>query len=115
MPAAAFAVYLLTLYPTVGWVDCGEVAAGCYLLNVLHPTGYPLFTLIGCLFSHIPLSTVATRVNALSAVCSSLAAMFCFLAVRKLTRSQVAGVVTAALFASQPRFGATAWTRMSSA
>ena len=106
VPAVAFVVYLLTLYPTVGWVDCGEIAAGCYLLNVLHPTGYPLFTLIGYLFSHIPLGTVATRINALSALCSSLAALCCFLTVLKLTRSQLAGVVTAALFA----FSSTVWS-----
>jgi hypothetical protein len=106
VPVAAFAVYLLTLYPTVGWVDCGEVAAGCYLLNVLHPTGYPLFTLIGYLFAHIPLGTAATRVNALTALCSSFAALFCFLTVRRLTRSQVTGIVTAALFA----FSATVWS-----
>jgi hypothetical protein len=106
VPVVAFVVYLLTLYPTVGWVDCGEIAAGCYLLNVLHPTGYPLFTLIGYLFSHIPLGTVATKMNALSALCSSLAALCCFLTVLKLTRSQVAGVVTAALFA----FSFTVWS-----
>jgi len=105
VPVVAFVVYLFTLYPTVGWVDCGEISAGCYMLNVLHPTGYPLFTLIGHLFSHIPLGTVATRVNALSALFSSLAALFCFLTVLKLTRSQIAGVVTAALFA----FSFTVW------
>jgi hypothetical protein len=105
VPVIAFVVYLFTLYPTVGWVDCGEISAGCYMLNVLHPTGYPLFTLIGYLFSHIPLGTVATRVNALSALFSSLAALFCFLTVLKLTRSQVAGIVTAALFA----FSFTVW------
>jgi len=106
VPVTTFTVYLLTLYPTVGWVDCGEVAAGCYLLNVLHPTGYPLFTLVGYLFSHIPLGTVATRVNALTALCSSFAALFCFLLVRRLARSQVAGIVSAALSA----FSATVWS-----
>jgi len=106
VPVAVFGVYLVTLYPTVGWVDCGEIAAGCYMLNVLHPTGYPLYTLIGFLFSHLPLGTVVARVNALSALFSALAAMFCFLAVLRLTRSQVAGLVTAALYA----FSLTVWS-----
>jgi len=105
VPVVTLVVYLFTLYPTVGWVDCGEISAGCYMLNVLHPTGYPLFTLIGFLFSHIPLGTVVTRVNALSALCSSFAALFCFLVVLRLTRSQIAGIVTAALFA----FSFTVW------
>ncbi|MEO0108947.1 MAG: DUF2723 domain-containing protein [candidate division WOR-3 bacterium] len=106
VPSVVFGVYLLTLYPTVGWVDCGEIAAGCYLLNVLHPTGYPLYTLIGCLFAHLPLGTVVTRVNALSALCSALAALFCCLAVQRLTRSTLAGIVTAGLYA----FSYTVWS-----
>lgn len=101
-----FAVYLTTLYPTMGWVDCGEIAAGCYKLSVLHPTGYPLFTLLGNLATRIPLGTVVTRVNALVALLSSIAALFVFLTAVNLTRSRVVALVTTALFA----FSATVWS-----
>jgi hypothetical protein len=105
VPVIVFVVYLITLRPTVGWIDCGEVTAGSYMLNVLHPTGYPLYTLIGNIFTHIPIGRVATRMNALSALASAFAAMFCCLVVARLTRSQVAGVVAAALYA----FSYTVW------
>ena len=62
-----FTAYLITLSPTVGLIDSGELAAGCNLLNVLHPTGYPLYTMLGRLASLVPVATVVNRVAALSA------------------------------------------------
>ena len=106
VPAAVFAIYLLTLRPTVGWIDCGEVTTGAYLLNVLHPTGYPLYTLIGHIFTLIPIGRVVVRMNVLSALASAFAAMFCCLTVARLTRSRVAGIITAALYA----FSYTGWS-----
>ncbi|MGQ9707838.1 MAG: glycosyltransferase family 117 protein [bacterium] len=65
-----FVIYLSTRTPAVGLIDSGEIAAGCYLLNILHPTGYPLYTIIGRLFSLLPLGTVVNRLTFLSAVFS---------------------------------------------
>ena len=63
-----FAVYLVTLSPAVGLIDSGELAAGCNLLNILHPTGYPLYTMLGRLVSLVPVAMVVNRVAALSAL-----------------------------------------------
>jgi len=63
-----FVVYLITLSPTVGLIDSGELAAGCNLLNILHPTGYPLYTMLGRLASLVPVAAVVNRVAALSAL-----------------------------------------------
>ena len=62
------AVDLLTLAPTVGLIDSGELAAGCYLLNILHPTGYPLYTLLGRVTTLVPIGQVVNRVAVLSAL-----------------------------------------------
>ncbi|MEO0079573.1 MAG: DUF2723 domain-containing protein [candidate division WOR-3 bacterium] len=59
-------VYLLTMSPTVGLIDSGELAAGCYLLNILHPTGYPLWTMLGRLATLVPLGRVVNRVAVMS-------------------------------------------------
>jgi hypothetical protein len=48
-------VYALTLAPTFLHIDCGELAAAQYTLGITHPTGYPLFTILGYLFLKIPL------------------------------------------------------------
>ena len=70
---AVFVVYLVTLSPTVGLIDSGELAAGCYLLNIVHPTGYPLYTMLGRIASLVPVALVVNRVAALSALFAAAA------------------------------------------
>ncbi len=48
-------VYMLTVSPTVSFTDSGELAAVCSTLGIAHPTGYPLFTLLGFLWLKLPL------------------------------------------------------------
>lgn len=72
----SFILYLLTLAPTVTFEDSGELIAAAYTLGVPHQPGYPLFTLLGRVFSMIPLENVAFRLNLMSAFLSSLGAMF---------------------------------------
>ena len=52
----AFLVYLTTLAPSLLEIDSGELAAVQLSLGIAHPTGYPLFTILGYLLSFIPLS-----------------------------------------------------------
>src|SRR4051812_3806729 len=65
----AFVVYLQTMAPSVGFIDDGELATVCSTLGIAHPTGYPLFTLIGWVCSHLPIaSTVIARLNIMAAI-----------------------------------------------
>src|SRR5436853_7152974 len=48
--------------------DSGEMIAASYRLGLPHPPGYPLFDLIGRLFSFIPVGTVSFRFSLLAAV-----------------------------------------------
>jgi hypothetical protein len=53
---SALLVYALTLSPSLaGEEDQGELAAAVYTLGNTHPTGYPLFVLIGRVFAMLPL------------------------------------------------------------
>jgi hypothetical protein len=52
---SAFIIYLLTIAPSVVQIDSGELATVQYTLGIAHPTGYPLYTILGFLFSKIPL------------------------------------------------------------
>ena len=58
LPGIAFIlialVYRSTLAPTVTPIDCGELAAVQSIAGVAHPTGYPLFTMLGYSFLRIP-------------------------------------------------------------
>ena len=65
---AVLLVYLRTLAPSVPTGDSGEFIVVSRLFGVAHPPGYPLFTLIGHLFTLLPFGSVAYRVNLLSAL-----------------------------------------------
>lgn len=51
----SFIVYALTAAPDVMFTDSGELASVCSTLGTAHPTGYPLFTIIGYLWTLLPL------------------------------------------------------------
>jgi hypothetical protein len=77
-----FIIYLFTLAPSVVQIDSGELAAVQATLGIAHPTGYPLFTIIGYIFSLIPLPfTKIYQLNLLAAVfCSAGIAVFVYAA-----------------------------------
>jgi hypothetical protein len=76
-----FVIYLFTLAPSVIQIDSGELAAVQATLGIAHPTGYPLFTIIGYLFLKLPLPfTIIYRVNL-------LAAFWCFFGILFFTKS----------------------------
>ncbi len=62
------ALYLATLCPTVYWYDSGEFITAAALLDIAHPPGYPLYCLLGRLFSLLPANEPAWGVNLLSAL-----------------------------------------------
>jgi hypothetical protein len=67
--AAVFIIYLTTIAPSVIQIDSGELAAVQLLPGVAHPTGYPLFTIIGYLFGLIPMPfTKIFQMNLLAAL-----------------------------------------------
>jgi hypothetical protein len=75
--AAALSVYAATLTPSLSYLspDGSELATIPYVLGLAHSPGYPLYTWLGFLFSHlVPLGDVAYRINLMSAVMGALAA-----------------------------------------
>jgi len=72
-----FIIFLITLAPTVIQIDAGELAAVQTKLGIAHPTGYPLFTILGYLFLLIPLPfTKILMANLVAATWCSLAVFF---------------------------------------
>ena len=79
--AVTFIIYLTTLAPTVWFIDSGELSAVASTLGIAHPTGYPLFTLVGHLFTLLPISSSQVyNLHMMSAFFCSLAVfMFAYL------------------------------------
>lgn len=101
------ALYLRTLSPTIGQADSFEFQVVAYKLGVAHPTGYPLYILLGKMFTFLPIGDIAYRVNLISPIGASLAALFLFLFVRRLIRSRWAALCSAFTFA----FAQTLWSQ----
>ena len=75
---ALLPVYLATMASAVGAADTFEFQVVAPQLGIAHPTGYPLYLLLGKLFSLLPLGTVAWRLNLASAVYAVVAAALVF-------------------------------------
>jgi hypothetical protein len=106
----ALGIYLRTLLPSTGFWDTGEAQTVPSTLSIFHPTGFPTYTMLGWLWSQLPIGEVAWRMNLLSAVCVALASGFIVLITGHLiaerdraVRATAAGVAGAAFaFASEP-------------
>jgi hypothetical protein len=69
----AFVVYLTTLSPTLPPGDSGDLITAASTLGIAHPPGYPLFAIIGHLFTLLPVGSAAIRVNLMSALLDAAA------------------------------------------
>ncbi len=108
---AALWAYALTLSPTVAWVnlgeDSGDLLAASATLGIPHPTGYPLFVLLGRLATFLPLGTIAFRINLVAALAAAASVYFvvrlaCALApeATRLTGGALGAAACALLYAS---------------
>lgn len=82
--------FLSTMGPSLTWSnwggDGGELTLAAAFLGVPHPSGYPVFVLLGRLFCFIPLGDYAFRTNLLSAVAGASSAIFLALSLGILNR-----------------------------
>jgi hypothetical protein len=83
----ALAVYIRSLAPGLLWGDSAEFQFAAWLGGFAHPTGYPLYLILGWLWSHIvPLGEPAYRMNLFSALWGGTATALLSLLVMRLLR-----------------------------
>lgn len=98
-----FYVYVSTLCPTIGaGGNHGEFTASVWLLGNSHPTGYPLYHLLGRLLLFLPLGSIAARLNLLSAITVSLASLFTGLALKQFSSATPCWIIAVAYPAFTP-------------
>jgi len=91
----SFVLYLLTLSPGVVGGDPGEFQFVPYVLGIPHQTGYPLYVLLGKLWSFLPLGSVAYRMNLFSALFAALTVCLAYSLLRLLSVSPWAALFAA--------------------
>ena len=94
------ALYLRTVGPTLGGgIDSAEYQHIAYTLGIAHPTGYPLYMVLGKIFTTLfAFGNIAYRMNVLSALIGAGAAVFVFLAILQLTGRRTVAIAGAAVF-----------------
>jgi hypothetical protein len=91
--------YVLTLERKLIGGDTSWYMCELPQMALLPPTGYPVFALIGKLFSIVPIGPLALRLNLISAVFASLTILFLFLAINKITKNIYASIIASFSFA----------------
>ncbi len=102
--ASVFVMYLATLGDHVGRADTFEFQVVAPQLGIAHPTGYPLFILLGKLFSLLPLGSMALRVNLLSALSATLAVLLIYRLILSLTADRLVAALAALMLAASSVF-----------
>jgi hypothetical protein len=102
-----FALYLRTIAPGVLVDDSGEFQTMTRLLGHTHPTGYEVYTLLGRVFSTVPIGDFATRVTAFSSFMGGVAAALIYIISRLLRSPRAIAIVPAFAFAVAP----TVWSQ----
>jgi hypothetical protein len=77
---AALWVYAVTLSSTVTWrnhgEDSGDLLVASATLGIPHPTGYPLYVVLGRVASLVPIGSLAYRINLVSALAGAAGVYF---------------------------------------
>jgi hypothetical protein len=101
----ALMLYVATLLPGIGSGDTAEFQRVAPTLSVAHPTGYPLYTMLGWLWSRLPLGgTPAWSMNLFSASTAALAIGTLFLAARALGQARLVAAAAALTLAVSSTF-----------
>ena len=76
---------LITAQVSVPFWDPGELSAAAYLMQVPHPPGGPLFSIVGRIFYMLPIpGDIGFRMNVMSAVASVFTVLFSYLIAVKI-------------------------------
>ena len=102
--AALFFLYAVSAPRSVALEDDGLFILSSYFLGIEHPPGYPLFTLIGHLFTDLPFGSVAYRVHLASALFGALTCGAAWLCARALVAGRLPAYLAALGLGLSPVF-----------
>lgn len=89
----SFVLFLLYQAQGIFTGDSGDLATAAALGGVPHPPGYPLYTALGWMIAHVPLSTVSWRITLLSSLPHAITVALVYMLIVRLTKgNRVAGV-----------------------
>jgi len=109
--AVTISIYSMTLLRGVSSFDSAEMQTVPPTLGIAHPTGYPLWTILGFTWTRLPISSPALMMNLLSAILFALVAATLTLISMRLGVRPLLACVAAVSFA----FAGETWARATQA
>ena len=101
-----FSLYLATLSPTIYNLDSAELTTAAATGGIVRATGYPLYLILGWLWSKLPIGDVGFRLNLFSAFCGAMTILLAELSMRQLELSRWARWGALGILAVAPFFWA---------
>ncbi len=103
--ALTFAVYAYGSCRTIYVGDSGELVTAVHGLGIPHPTGYPLYVLLGKLWTlAVPFGSIAWRMSLFSALCAAATCGVLHAVGRRAGLQSVAAATAALVLAFSPSF-----------
>lgn len=100
-----FLIYGKGVSPSVYGGDSGDVILAAWFGGVAHPPGYPLNTMLGWIFTHLPYqATVAFKADIMAAFLHALVVGVLFLILQKVTKNIYVSFIAALTLAFNPLF-----------
>lgn len=99
LAGGVFCIYLFTLCPGVYGFDSAELATGVFTQGIVHPPGFPLYMLVGKVFSLLPLGSINFRLNLMSAVFGAATIYFLYRGLCELFQTKWIAWVASAFLA----------------
>jgi len=90
----SFGLYVLTMCPTIYWEDSAAFSAVNPILGIPHSPGFPIYVLLGRVFSLIPIENYAFRSNLMSAFWGSLSLAILYLLMLEILKKTKPNVYT---------------------
>lgn len=90
-------IYVHNLSPSIYGGDSGDFATAIVVKGVPHPSGYPLYTLLGILFNSLPIDkTPAWKIGLVSSIFAALGVLVTYLiAMETTSKKRIISVITA--------------------
>lgn len=83
----AFMTFFLTMQPTIPFWDCGEFAAAAWAMQIPHPPGSPLWTIVGRIAMVLPtMSDPTSRYNLFSVLASAATVTILYLTLVRIIK-----------------------------
>lgn len=93
-------LYLHNLTRDIYSGDIGDLVTSAYVFGVAHPPGYPLFSLLGYILSHLPLPLpVVSKVGLISVIASFGGLIIFYKFARKITNSVFLSLLSTSILA----------------